>query len=114
MRRWLALTLVVVWVAAVASADVVLTPGMRCRDMPCCPRSDGGMQSCSTAQCAEQTPERAEAQSAAKEPGRAPLLATAVLTGAGPDQPGEVGRRELTPGLRVSTAVFRLKDDLRI
>jgi hypothetical protein len=26
----------------------------------------------------------------------------------------EAGRRELTPGLQSSTAVFRLKDDLRI
>ncbi|HZZ37724.1 MAG TPA: hypothetical protein VFE06_01250 [Acidobacteriaceae bacterium] len=111
--RWLTLATALLWVAAVASADVVLTPGMHCRDMPCCPRSDGGVQSCSTAQCAEQTPERAENQSAGKEPST-DLRAAAMLPREVAGEAHEAGRRELTPGLQSSTAVFRLKDDLRI
>jgi len=114
LTRWLALALALVWVTAVASADVLQTPGdMRCHDMPCCPRSDGGMQSCSTAQCAEQAPEKAESQSAAKEPIRASLPA---MVAPADDSAGRVAvsRRELTLGLRHSAAVFRLKDDLRI
>lgn len=111
--RWLALALAIVWVAAVASADVVQTPAMRCHDMPCCPHSNGGVQNCSSAQCAEQVPEKAETQGAAKEPAGGSLPATVALTKA--EAPHlAVPRRELTQGLRVSTVVFRLKDDLRI
>jgi hypothetical protein len=113
-RPWLALTLAMVWVAAAASADVVLTPGMHCRDMPCCPRSDGGMQSCSTAQCAEQVPEKAEGQSAPqREPKGAALIAIAAVPD-GAAGSGADARPERMPGLRSSAAVFRLKDDLRI
>lgn len=113
ITRWLALALALVWVTAVASADVVLTPGMHCRDMPCCPRSDGGMQNCSTAQCAEQVPEKAESRSAATEPGTTSLL-MAIVRPATVPRAAAAWRRELTQGLRNSAAVFRLKDDLRI
>jgi hypothetical protein len=113
MSRWLALAMAIVWVVAVASAEAVLTPAMHCHDMPCCPRSDGGMQSCSTAQCAEQVPEKAEAQSAAKEPVRVALSVAAMPAGAGAPRLG-IRQMELTPGLRPAAAVFRLKDDLRI
>lgn len=102
----------VVWVVTAASANALLTPVMRCRDMPCCPRSDGGLQSCSTAQCAEQIPEKAEGQSAAKELAAASLPATA-LPAPRAEREFEVPRRELISGLRYSVAVFRLKDDLR-
>jgi hypothetical protein len=112
VSRWLALAMAVVWVVAVASADAVLTPAMHCRDMPCCPRSDGGMQSCSTAQCAEQIPERAESQNAAKEPGA--VASTAAALPEEPEARSAIRKRELTPGLRSPIAVFRLKDDLRI
>ncbi len=111
--RWVTLALAVVWVSTVASADAVLTPVMHCHNMPCCPRSDGGMQECSTAQCAEQTPERAESQAVAKEAGATSSPATAL-----PTEPAiprlAAPRLELTQGLRFSAAVFRLKDDLRI
>lgn len=112
MTRWLALAMAMVWVVAVASADAVLTPVMHCRDMPCCPRSDGGMQSCSTAQCTEQIPEKAESQNAAKQPGAVASIAAALPVM--PDPRSGVPQRELTPGLRSAIAVFRLKDDLRI
>ena len=114
VSRCLTLALAMIWVAAVASADVLQTPGnMRCHDMPCCPRSDGGMQSCSTAQCAEQAPEKAESQSAAKEPVRTSLPAMVAPATAAPPR-FATAPRELTEGLRHSEAVFRLKDDLRI
>jgi hypothetical protein len=80
--------------------------------MPCCPRSDGGMQSCSTAQCAEQVPEKAEGQNAAWE--RHTAAPGAVVLRAAASEPLAFPRRELRPGLRSFTGVFRLKDDLRI
>ncbi|MFZ0632298.1 MAG: hypothetical protein WA399_01415 [Acidobacteriaceae bacterium] len=113
MSRWLALALAVVWVMAVASANVMLTPAMHCHNMPCCPRSDGGMQSCSTAQCAEQVPEKAESQSAAKELDTASMPA-ALWPAVVAASRSAVPQQELTPGLRYSAAIFRLKDNLRI
>lgn len=102
----------VVWVMTVASANTVLTPVMRCHNMPCCPRSDGGLQSCSTAQCAEQVPEKAEGQIAAKDLAAA-SLPPALLPRVALERAFEVPQQELTAGLRYSVAVFRLKDDLR-
>jgi len=113
ISRWLALALAMVWVVAVASVDALVTPAMRCHDMPCCPRSDRGMQNCSTAQCAEQVPEKAEGQSVAREPRRSPPAA-AVAAATAVDRPSAAPHPEPTGGLRDSAAVFRLKDDLRI
>lgn len=112
--RWLALVLAVAWVSAVASADTLLTPSMHCHHMPCCPRSDGGSQECSTAQCAEQVPEKAEAQSSAERQERAGQVAASAVPVGSAARPAVAAARELMPGLRFTAAVFRLKDDLRI
>lgn len=112
MGRLLTLALAAVWVVAVASGDALLTPGMRCHDMPCCPRSDGGMQSCSTAQCVEQAPEKAEA--ARQEQAANTVLAAGAAPADDAARPGAGTLRERTPGRRFAASVFRLKDDLRI
>ena len=114
--KLLGLALCVVWVATLAQADTAMVLAMRCqRHMPCCPQSpnrEGCGNGCSEAQCAEQIPEKAEAQekaSANQEQAAAPAIGSA---GAG--QAGAEPIRELTAGLQFRAGVFRLKDDLRI
>lgn len=106
------MALAVVWVLAAASADAVVTPGPHCHKMPCCPRSDGGTQECSSAQCTEQVPGKDDSESGTRE---APIASPATLLPAKAASPRPaIARRELTPGLCYTAAVFRLKDDLRI
>lgn len=72
------------------------------------------MQSCSTAQCAEQVPEKVESQSAAKEDVGSSLLPATVTATTVKARRFADPQRELTQGIRYSAAIFRLKDDLRI
>jgi len=111
--RVLALALAAVWVVTLAFADTAVTPAMHCQrgHMPCCPQNSNG-ESCSSAQCTEQVPEKAESQGA-----RVKESETAVVPAAGVEA---AARRvaepmhELSLGLRYQASVFRLKDDLRI
>ena len=109
----LALALVAVWVATLAFADTPVTPAMHCQrgHMPCCPRSDSG-ESCSSAQCTEQVPEKAEAQSVQAREDEA--VATATVWPEDARRSADQPVRALTTGLHDHASVFRLKDDLRI
>ncbi|MGA7353442.1 MAG: hypothetical protein WBP95_08395 [Acidobacteriaceae bacterium] len=111
--RVLALALSAVWIATLAQADTAVTPAMHCQrgHMPCCPRSGNG-ESCSSARCTEQVPEKAETQVVKAKEGEAVALPPVRTDGMG--RPAAEPMRELTSGLRFSAAVFRLKDDLRI
>jgi hypothetical protein len=110
----LALALAAVWVATLAFANTAVTPAMHCQrgHMPCCPRSNSG-ETCSSARCMEQVPERSEAQ--AVQPNERDVQALV------PPVRIEDAQRsatepvwELTDGLHYHASVFRLKDDLRI
>ena len=81
--------------------------------MPCCPRAGNG-ESCSTARCTEQVPEKAEAQVVKAREGEGAVALPPVRTDGMRASPVAEPVRELTSGLRFSAAVFRLKDDLRI
>ena len=111
--RLAALLLCVVWIATMAQAATAVTPAMHCqRHMPCCPQGTNG-ESCSTARCTEQFPEKTEAQieRAPQNEGRAALPAfrdgAAMLAIAVPVW-------AQAAGLKFRAAVFHLKDDLRI
>jgi hypothetical protein len=112
--RALALALAAVWVVTLAFADTAVTPAMHCQrgHMPCCPQS-GSSENCSSARCTEQIPEKAEAQLTQAQEDEGQAAVPAIL-------PPSANRfapeptQELTAGLRYQTAVFRLKDDLRI
>ena len=110
----LAVAVAVLWIATLAFAETAVTPAMHCQrgHMPCCPQSSNG-ESCTSARCTEQAPEKAEAQvvQADQEKGQA-VVPPAEPEGARRFSPGPV--RELTAGLHFRSAVFRLKDDLRI
>ncbi|HEY1501938.1 MAG TPA: hypothetical protein VGF88_20355 [Acidobacteriaceae bacterium] len=113
MGRVLGLALTFVWVATLASAETAITPAMHCQGsrMPCCPRGSSG-ESCSTARCAEQIPEKAEAQATRAGEGE-----TIAILPAGVEPGRAAGPQavvELTAGLGYQASVFRLKDDLRI
>jgi hypothetical protein len=112
MGRVLALALTLVWVATLASAETAITPAMHCQGsrMPCCPR--GSSESCSTARCAEQIPEKAEAQVTRASEGEAIAVLPARVATA--TAPAGQSVEELTTGLCHHASVFRLKDDLRI
>ena len=107
----LALALTLVWVATLAFAETAITPAMHCQGsrMPCCPR---GSESCSTARCAEQVPEKAEAQVSRADEGET----VAVLPAWAEPAMAPTARlvEELTTGLCYHASVFHLKDDLRI
>jgi predicted transglutaminase-like cysteine proteinase len=112
--RALALALAAVWVVTLAFADTAVTPAMHCQrgHMPCCPQSSSS-ESCSTARCAEQIPEKAEAQLTQDQEDEIQAVVPPVPTAIAPRLTPEFVR-ELTAGLRYQTPVFRLKDDLRI
>ncbi|MGB9032247.1 MAG: hypothetical protein WCC27_19135 [Acidobacteriaceae bacterium] len=111
--RVLALALSAVWIVTMAFSDTAVTPAMHCQrgHMPCCPRSGNG-ESCSSARCTEQVPEKAETQVVKAKEDRAVAQLPVRIDAIGRSAAEPV--RELTSGLRFSTAVFRLKDDLRI
>lgn len=111
--RALALTLAAVWIVTLAFADTAVTPAMHCQrgHMPCCPRGSDG-ESCSSARCTVQIPEKSETQDHRAEDDEAVAVVPARM-----DAPRTFRRepaRELTPGLRCHASVFRLKDDLRV
>lgn len=111
--RLLGLALCVVWIATLAQADTAVTPGMHCqRHMPCCPQGSSG-ESCSTARCTEQVPEKAEAQVERARADESRAGVPAIREGAVRSSAREPVR-ELTSGLQFRAGVFRLKDDLRI
>jgi hypothetical protein len=108
----LTLFLAGIWMVTVAFADTAVTPAMHCqRHMPCCPQSGNG-ESCSSAQCTEQIPEKAEAQTV-QAPERETVAVAPVRSGDAAQAAWEPVW-ELTTGLRYQASVFRLKDDLRI
>ncbi len=111
--RALALALAVVWIATLAIGDTAVTPAMHCQrgHMPCCPQNSNG-ESCSSARCTEQVPEKSETQAAGER--RDEAIAVAPVRVDAPNRVATVPARELTAGLRYEAAVFRLKDDLRI
>ena len=109
--RLAALLLCVVWIATMAQAATAVTPAMHCqRHMPCCPQGTNG-ESCSTARCTEQVPEKTEAQIERAPQNQAALMAipdgAAMLAIAVPVW-------AQAAGLKFRAAVFHLKDDLRI
>jgi hypothetical protein len=108
IRQILTLALTAAWLAMVACADAHPTPALH-RSMPCCP-PNAGTQECSLAQC-EQAPEKTEIRSG-DQAARLPVADAADFER--PVTLAAEALRELTPGLRFSAAVFRLKDDLRI
>ena len=110
----LALALSAVWIVTLALADTAVTPAMHCQrgHMPCCPRSGNGESCCFRRRCTEQVPEKAEAQVVKAKEDEAVALLPVRIDAIGRSTAEPV--RELTSGLRFSTAVFRLKDDLRI
>lgn len=111
--KLLGLVLCVVWVATVAQADTAVTPAMHCqRHMPSCPQGGNG-ESCSTARCTEQVPEKTEArvERARENEGRG---AAPAIRDEDARRPQAEPVREMTAGLQFCAAVFRLKDDLRI
>jgi hypothetical protein len=112
--RALILALSAVWVVTLAFADTAVTPAMHCQrgHMPCCPRSGDG-ESCSSARCTEQVPEKAEAQVERAKEGEAQAVVPAGYDGAS-GRFAQEPVRELTSGLRYQAPVFRLKDDFRI
>lgn len=118
LHRWtgraLALALSAVWVVTLACGDTAVTPAMHCQrgHMPCCPRSGNG-ESCSDARCVEQVPEKAETQGVQNKDG-ASQAAVPVVRVEAAKAPAWAPREELTAALHYRTAVFRLKDDLRI
>ena len=112
--RLVGVALCCVWVATLAQADTAVTPAMHCqRHMPCCPQ--GTNENCSQARCAEQVPEKTEAQAEKAERGRAndsravPAIQRDAICRVRVEPV-----RELTAGLQFRATVFRLKDDLRI
>lgn len=110
----LGLVLAAVWVVTLAFADTAVAPAMQCQrgHMPCCPTTGCGAESCSSARCAEQVPEKAEAQVVKAREGEAVAASPVRMDAVGLSTAQPV--RELMPGLRYSAPVFRLKDDLRI
>jgi hypothetical protein len=111
--RLLGLVLCVVWIAALAQADTAVTPAMRCqRHMPCCPQGGNG-ESCPTARCPDQVPEKAEAQVERARENEGPRATPTIREGAA-RRSGTEPVRELTAGLQFQAGVFRLKDDLWI
>lgn len=110
--KLLAAALCAVWIATMAQADTAVTPAMHCqRHMPCCPQGSG--ESCSTARCTEQIPEKAEAQVDRARENEARTIVPAI-TNQDSNRSGAEPLRELTAGLQFRATVFRLKDDLRI
>jgi hypothetical protein len=109
----LALALTAVWVVTLAFADTAVTPVMRCLrgHMPCCP-STSTCESCTSAQCTEQVPEKAEAQATRVQKSDAVAVLPAQAEDPIAATPGPM--QELTTGLCYHASVFRLKDDLRI
>jgi len=109
--RLAALLLCVVWIATMAQAATAVTPAMHCqRHMPCCPQGTNG-ESCSTARCTEQFPEKTEAQIERAPQNEAALMAIPDGTPI-PAIAEPVGA--WAAGLEFRAAVFHLKDDLRI
>ena len=114
MTRGLALALTAVWVVTLAFANTAVTPAMHCQrgHMPCCPRS-ANSESCSSARCTEQVPEKAEAQAAQVREAESQAVVAPIRVD-GFRRFAQEPVRELTAGLRYGASVFRLKDDLRI
>ena len=112
--RAVALVLSAVWVITLAFAETAVTPAMHCQrgHMPCCPQSGSG-ESCSSARCTEQVPEKAETQNvqAMENEAQAAISTAGVETA---QAPGAEPLQEPTAGLHYRAPVFRLKDDLRI
>ena len=110
--RLLTLGLVAVWMLTSTAAGAAVVPAMHCpaADMPCCPPSHSGTAQCLASECIEQVPQKAE--------GRLDVQVNVLRLSAPlhdvPAQLSPAPVRELHPGLRFETAVFRLKDDLRI
>lgn len=114
MARALTLALTGLWLLTLGFADTAVTPAMHCQQghMPCCPQSSSG-ESCSSARCAEQIPEKAEAQTEWTAQDEAQAIVPPAPP-AGLQRSGREAVPELTAGLHFRIAVFRLKDDLRI
>ena len=114
VMRGVALGLSAVWIVTLAVADTAVTPAMHCQrgHMPSCPQSSNG-ESCSSARCTEQVPEKSEAEAVQAKEGEVQALVPPVRMDNG-GQPGWEPVWELTTGLRYQASVFRLKDDLRI
>ena len=106
------LALAAVWMLTSTAAGAAVVPAMHCLapDMPCCPPSHSGTAQCLASECIEQVPQKAEA--------RLDVQVNVVRLAASlhdvPTQLSPAPVRELQSGLRFQTAVFRLKDDLRI
>jgi hypothetical protein len=114
MGKVLAVALCAGWVATLAFADTAVTPAMHCPrgHKPCCPQSGSG-ESCSTARCTEQIPEKAEAR-VLEAPASETQAAVAPVRIAEAQRSAAEPARELTAGLHYHAPIFRLKDDLRI
>jgi hypothetical protein len=114
MARVLTLALTALWVLTLAFADTAVTPAMHCQrgHMPCCPESSTG-ESCSTARCTEQVPEKAEARTeqAAQDQAQASLASVPTVD---LQHCAQYPVREPAAGRHDRIDVFRLKDDLRI
>lgn len=112
MLHLVTLAVVAVWMIASTAASAAVVPAMHCpaANMPCCPPSHSGTAQCLASECIEQVPQKAEA--------RLDVQVNVVRLGRPlqgvPAQVSPAPVRELHSGLRFETAVFRLKDDLRI
>lgn len=104
--------MVALWMITSTAAGAAVIPAMHCpaANMPCCPPSHSGTAQCLASECIEQVPQKAEARLDVQV--NVVRLATPLQDV--PTQLSPAPVRELHSGLRFQTAVFRLKDDLRI
>jgi len=107
----MSLMLAAVWLMLLALNTAVI-PATHCQrsHMPCCPASGHEGAHCSAVQCEAQSFQKAENRTIAEA---AAWRIESLGQGAEANPKGP-GLRELHAGLRCSTSVFRLKDDLRI
>lgn len=112
MTRGVSLVLASVWLTTVLAACAAALPAMHCRgiSMPCCPVNNSSRAQCSGAECIDAIPQKSEPRSVVAAQSQPATTEFEQLS----QQPSPSPISELTQGLRFRSAVFRLKDDLRI
>lgn len=100
------------WMVSLVAACASIAPVMECQGMtmPCCPHNGSGSAECAVVPCSEAIPQKPEARAVAAT--HLPYAAAEFERLS--QQPSPSPNFELTPGLQFRSAVFRLKDDLRI